>query len=137
MAYDEIRVAFEVWAKDWHSASVMPGWQARHTPSGVYLNWEIASAWSGWRAGWLAANSVSAVYLRDLSAEERAELLNVLARESNQIAPGIALDSAILDEREACARVCEEIYGLDADVDEPWVSATRECAEAIRMRSNA
>lgn len=137
MTLDEIRESFEAWAKDAHPKSVIPGWNSRDAACGVYLDLEVASSWLGWVYGWRAANAASVVHLRDLSAEDTAELLNVFASESNQVAPpGMTLEQSILDEREACAKACEEVYvGTLSGEMEAWDIAARDCAEAIRNRS--
>ena len=43
------------------------------------------------------------------------------------------LKAAVLDEREACARVCEAL-GNDADIEDMVCSAFQQADEAIRAR---
>ena len=45
-----------------------------------------------------------------------------------------AMNQAILAEREACAKVCEEFSNIDSNMSQAWRNGCRECAVEIRER---
>ena len=49
-------------------------------------------------------------------------------RDANIAASRTILDAAVLEERDACAKVCEEFYSIEG--------IAQDCAAAIRARSN-
>jgi hypothetical protein len=59
-------------------------------------------------------------------------------RDANIAASRTILDAAVLEEREACAKVCESVMPNPVKnwSDAQIVNALRDCAAAIRARSN-
>jgi hypothetical protein len=47
----------------------------------------------------------------------------------------VAINAAVRVEREACAKVCEELH-QSYDAGESWEDGTYDCAAAIRARGN-
>jgi hypothetical protein len=58
--------------------------------------------------------------------------------EGDDLFTGDQLRKAILDEREACAKICDEIPALNPMflLDIAYEAATLDCADAIRARGN-
>ena len=92
-------------------------------------------------AGFVHCNPHSAIVIRHSngswqSIEERLDQFAVLvARHERKACAEHYLDimrKAVLEEREACAKVCESLF----DMDDDSCSEAEQCAAAIRARSN-
>ena len=69
------------------------------------------------------------VEMNDVGLERFAHLIyEATFRDANIAASRTILDAAVLEEREACAKVCEEFYSIEG--------IAQDCAAAIRARSN-
>jgi len=85
----------------------------------------------------LIANLERVQKLQDLLAEAYADADEVLRPRVAQLEAQLAeLEKAVAAEREACAKVCEELrhpFGWSAETED-WTGATDNCAAAIRAR---
>jgi hypothetical protein len=49
----------------------------------------------------------------------------------------MAIDEAVAAEREACAKVCEDMSNTEANMNKTWRNGCRDVAEVIRARGQA
>jgi hypothetical protein len=83
------------------------------------------------------------LYVNELTEEPYAQIVERFAhlvyesvfRDANLAASRTILDAAVLEEREACAKVCDALVADTPDND-PDKDAIGACAAAIRARSN-
>jgi len=47
------------------------------------------------------------------------------------------VEEAVLAEREACAKVCEDMSNTEANMNKTWRNGCRDVAEVIRARGQA
>jgi len=47
------------------------------------------------------------------------------------------IEEAVLAEREACAKVCEDMSNTEANMNKTWRNGCRDVAEVIRARGQA
>lgn len=65
--------------------------------------------------------------------ERFAELVRADERKKWEEQTAVEIHEAVLDEREACAKVCDAVNAVEYK-DDPWYHASEKCAAAIRAR---
>ena len=72
-------------------------------------------------------------YTELVRADERERIKKANAPEIEKVNAHIkSFEAAVADEREACAKACEELF----DMEDDSCNEAEQCAEAIRARGN-